>query len=120
SPMSHAARDSAELTMAVKKLQLPQQPLPRAPIVGIQPRDKFASSCGASTLQCFGNSEGRLGQYPNPWLGARSRCENASSPILRAVIHRQKLPIWQRLTRDAVEHNRKRSGGVAHGHDNRN
>src|SRR6185436_4043952 len=41
--MPHAAGDHAELRLALETLQLPQQPLRRAPVVGVQPRDKFAA-----------------------------------------------------------------------------
>ena len=59
--MTHAAGDQAKLRMALKKLQLPQQPFRRDPIVSIETRDEFSTSRSAAVLQRFGNSESRLG-----------------------------------------------------------
>src|ERR1044071_4909771 len=93
--MPHATRDHTKLRMAFKKIQLPPQPLRRAPIISVQAGDKFATSGRASTLQGGGNSTGRLRQYTNPSIGAGSQCENACGLIVRAIVDRQQLPIFE-------------------------
>jgi hypothetical protein len=60
--------------MALEKLQLPQQAIGRAPIVGIQSRDKFASRRSAAAHQSRGNSDCRLGQNPNARIVPGGQC----------------------------------------------
>ena len=85
-------------------------------IISIHPRDKLSPTFFQSPIRCLDDPPMLLQQHSEPTILLHPPLQNFPTAILRTIINRHHLKIFETLARDTLQRLHQGLGGIVNGH----